>query len=176
MSIRQRGIALMVIQLLLVASIAGKYLYERATQPRAWARAAQYDPNLPIRGRYLALSPEVNACSLPAPAFNPQMILQPRQWRVRTLARRGLLVVEDARNVLPRGNTQTIWLNEQTPCDRAPLTPGVNFFIPDTAQSPFPLKPGQELWVEMTVPPEGPPRAIQLALRDHGAWKPLKFE
>jgi hypothetical protein len=25
----------------------------------------------------------------------------------------------------------------------------------DTAQSPLPLKPGQELWIEVTVPPKG---------------------
>ncbi len=183
MNFRRRGIVLIVIQVLLVASIAGKYLYERSTRPRVWVRVAQYDPNLPIRGRYLALSPEVNACDLPHDAESDKGWKDPQHgivhtnwsWTVRAVARDGQLVVEDARNVLPRGNTQSIWLNEHTPCDRARLAPGVDFFIPDTAQSPFPLKPGQELWVEVTVPPEGPPRPIQLALSDNGNWKPLKF-
>ncbi len=62
MSARNRAILLIVIQCLLVSSIAAKYLYERATRPRVWVRAAQYDPELPMRGRYLALSPEVDVC------------------------------------------------------------------------------------------------------------------
>lgn len=186
MNWRNRGIALLVIQLLLVSSIAGKYLYERMTRPRVWARAAQYDPNLPIRGRYLALSPEVDACGLPRDkgsdsgwnefrngVHSPHPILT---WRVKVVARDGKLTAENASNVLPRSETQTIWLRDDASCNRAPLTPGVLFFIPDTARSPFPLKQGQELWVEVTVPPSGPPRPIQLALSDKGAWKPLKFE
>lgn len=182
MNFRRRGIALLVIQILLVASIAGRYVYERTTRPRVWARAAQYDPNLPIRGRYLALSPEVNACALPHDAasdrgWRQEKIAHPNwEWRVKVAARDGHLVVEDARDVLPRGETQTIWLRENTSCDRAPLSPGVDFFIPDTAKSPFPLKPGQELWVELTVPPAGPPRPIQLAVNDNGQWKPLRLD
>jgi hypothetical protein len=85
-------------------------------------------------------------------------------WRSRT------------RNLLPRGNTQTIWLDAKTPCDRARLIPGVDFFIPDTASSPLRLRLGQEPWVEVSVPPEGPPRPIQLAVTDHGTWKPLTFD
>jgi hypothetical protein len=176
MNLTRRGIALLVIQVLLVASVAGKYLYERATRPRVWARAAQYDPSLPIRGRYLALSPEVDACGLPQPESGNGLTAFLPQSRVRTFAENGRLVVKDANHVLPRSETQTIWLNERTPCDHAPLSPGVDFFIPDTAQSPFPLKPGEELWVEVTVPPLGPPRPIQLAVNDNGQWKPLKFE
>ena len=64
MSSRNRAIALIVIQCVLVSSIAAKYLYERATCPRVWTRTVQYDPNLPMRGRYLALTPVVDACDL----------------------------------------------------------------------------------------------------------------
>jgi hypothetical protein len=52
----------------------------------------------------------------------------------------------------------------------------VEFFIPDTAKGPFPLKPGQELWVEVTMPPTGPPRPIQLALSTGAGFHPLRFE
>ena len=41
--------------LLLVLSLSGKLLYDRATCPRVWVKTARWDPNLPIRGRYLAL-------------------------------------------------------------------------------------------------------------------------
>jgi hypothetical protein len=32
------------------------------------------------------------------------------------------------------------------------------------------------LWVEVTVPPSGPPRPIQLAVSSEAGWQPLKFE
>jgi hypothetical protein len=183
MSYRSRTVLLIVIQCLLVSSIAGKYLYERATRPRVWARVAQFDPNLPMRGRYLALSPLVDVCSLPRdkdsqPAWMAYSKAKEKQWywHVRASARDGKLVVQDARNVLPRSETQTVWLKGDQPCERVQLTPNMDFFIPDTAKSPFPLKTGSELWVEVTVPPEGPPRPIQLAISDNGQWKPLKFD
>jgi hypothetical protein len=181
MNPRARAIALVVIQCLLVSSIAAKYLYERATCPRVWVRVAQFDPNLPMRGRYLALSPVVDACNLPHDKDSSSRWTDPNRhekvswhWQVRAYARGGKLVVEDARNVLPRTGTQTIWLNGDTSCTDAQLSP-VDLFIPDTAKSPFPLKKDQELWTEVTVPPLGPPRPIQLAISDNEQWKPLNL-
>jgi hypothetical protein len=49
----------------------------------------------------------------------------------------------------------------------------VEYFISDTAQSPFPPKKGEELWVEVTVPKMGPPRPIQLAMSKDGVFTPL---
>ena len=43
MTLRNRASALLAIQCLLVASIAAKFLYERATRPRVWVRAALND-------------------------------------------------------------------------------------------------------------------------------------
>lgn len=175
---RNRAIALLVIQCLLVSSIAAKYLYERVTRPRVWARAAQYDPELPMRGRYLALQPVVDACGL-------QQKNQPRSdksagwyetYQVRLVARGGKLVAEEARKQLPRTDYLSVIVTDTIPCERAPVSPAISFFIPESAKAPFPLEPGQELWLEVTVPPSGPPRAIQLALNDNGKWKPLKFD
>jgi hypothetical protein len=55
-----KGLAVGALQCALALSIAGKFGYDRATCPRAWVRAVRRDPELPIRGRYLALrlSPE----------------------------------------------------------------------------------------------------------------------
>ncbi len=183
MSYRARAITLLLVQCLLVSSIAAKYLYERMTRPRVWVEAAQFDPNLPMRGRYLWLSPIVNACNLPHDKESGnrwkdkdgQEKVFNWHWRVRTSARDGKLVVEDARDVMPRGDTETLWVNADAPCDRVRLS-GMYFFIPDTAQDPFPTKSGQSLWVEVTVPPVGPPRPIQLAISENGEWKPLKLE
>jgi hypothetical protein len=51
----QKGLVLAGIQCLTVMSLVGKLYYDRATCPRVWVRTAPYDPNLPIRGRYLSL-------------------------------------------------------------------------------------------------------------------------
>ena len=176
MSTRNRAVVLLVIQCLLVSSIAAKYLYERVACPRVWARAAQYDPELPMRGRYLALSPTVDACSLnmspPAKNKSPNWY---QSHEVRLVARDGNLVAEDAEHRLPRGDYQSVIVTDRIPCGRATISPGIDYFIPEHANSPFPLKAGRELWVEVTVPPSGPPRAIQLALSENGKWTVLNF-
>jgi hypothetical protein len=51
----RKGIILAALQCALVLSLTGKLFYDRATCPRIWVKTAPYDPNLPIRGRYLAL-------------------------------------------------------------------------------------------------------------------------
>jgi hypothetical protein len=61
-------------------------------------------------------------------------------------------------------------------CDALRLDTPVDFYIAEHATILTPLKPGQELWVEVTLPPQGPPRPIQLALKEDGAWKPLAFQ
>jgi hypothetical protein len=63
-----------------------------------------------------------------------------------------------------------------SPCDALHLNTSVDFYIGEHAPSPLPLKLGQELWMEVTVPAQGPPRPIQLALKDNGLWKPLAFK
>jgi hypothetical protein len=55
MTLTRKGLILAAIQCLLVLSLTGKLLYDRSTCPRVWVRTARWDPNLPIRGRYLAL-------------------------------------------------------------------------------------------------------------------------
>ena len=51
----KRSLLLAAIQVLLVLSLGGKLLVDRATLPRLWLQAAPYDPNMPIRGRYVQL-------------------------------------------------------------------------------------------------------------------------
>jgi hypothetical protein len=62
------------------------------------------------------------------------------------------------------------------PCDALVLEQPVDFFIPEHVDDPTRLKPGQELWVEVTVPPTGPPRPLQLALKQNGKWSPLALQ
>lgn len=183
------AIAVLGIQLALVVSIAGKYLYERKTCPRVWARAVAFDPELPMRGRYLSTQLEVDGCesTLPSAAHAqfPRDIngaVKPGPYVVRgaPVDFYANLKVENNRLVAVRleGNNssnegQQVWANPDTPCDRMHLQSATDFFISEHASSPLPPKHGQELWIEVTLPPKGPPRAIQLALKDNGLWKPL---
>ena len=58
MRLLHKGLILAGLQALMVLSLTGKLLYDRATCPRVWVKTAPYDPNLPIRGRYLSLQLE----------------------------------------------------------------------------------------------------------------------
>jgi hypothetical protein len=83
-----RGLILAAIQIAMLASVGGKFLYDRATLPRCWVRAAPYDPNLPIRGRYISLRLEQTVCAGTfsvagqVPFFIPENSTDPA-WRPR---------------------------------------------------------------------------------------------
>jgi hypothetical protein len=183
MSRTQRAIALLAVQAVLVLSIAAKYVYELKTCPRVWVRTAQFDPDQPLRGRYLALQLAVDACALPhdqSYRSGPIVGSNPPdrgfwRWNVRPVVQNGklvpLLASYDERPELT--DELTVW--GDGPCSRARLSKNVEYFIADTAKTPFPLKKGEELWVEVTVPPMGPPRPIQLALSKDGAFTPLNL-
>ena len=183
MSRISRAVVLLVVQAVLVLSIAGKYLYERKVSPRVWVRAAQYDPNMPLRGRYLALQLAVDACGLPRDeahhmgGFAHSVPPNPGYWRwtVTPVVQVGKLVPVLASYTDRPELTDEVTVWESRLCDRASLSKGVEYFIPDTASSPFPPRNGEELWVEITVPPMGPPRPIQLALSKDGAFTPLNL-
>lgn len=174
MSRTVRAVALLSIQAALVLSIAGKYLYERKTCPRIWVRAGQYDPSLPLRGRYFGLQLAVDACGLPHDKAHhiegysaPNQPFDPGHWRwtIRLTAQNGKLVPALAKDTDRPELTEelTQWKYDGM-CDRALLSDNVDLFVSDAAKSPFPLAKGEELWVEVTLPPTGPPRPIQLAV------------
>lgn len=183
------SLALLVIQWGLVSTIAVKYLYQRTACPRVWTRAAAFDPILPMRGRYLALQLTVDGCQSTLPtaqdaAFprgvNGAIRPGPYTLRQNTHWFRANLKVENNRLVALRieggessSQGQEVEGVAGAPCDRMQLASGTDYFISDTAPSPLPLRPGQELWIEVTVPPNGPPRPLQLALKDNDVWKPL---
>lgn len=191
------SLLLLAIQLALVCSIAAKYLYQRWSCPRVWTRSVAYDPELVMRGRYLSLQLMVDGCQSTLPSAKQAGF--PRD--VNGAAIQGPFAVRAAGNVafpaelkvvdgkllairipdpIPEqeqrasGQTVTAWAASQ--CDQMRLDQPVNFYIAEHAQSPLPLPSGGELWIEVTVPPKGPPRPIQLALKQNGAWTPLAFQ
>jgi hypothetical protein len=193
-SIAGASLLVLALQLVIVSSIAGKYLYQRWTCPRVWTRTTSYDPSLPLRGRYLSVQLMVDGCVSTLPSAAQAAI--PRDENgvqagqiytvhgpdaVNFAAR---LEVKDRKleaiRILDAQETsggQQVMAGPGTPCDRMMLATPVDFFIAEHAASPAAVQRGQELWMEVTVPPKGPPRPIQLALKDSdGAWKPLAFQ
>jgi hypothetical protein len=54
MSAMKKGLLLGIIQVAMILGVSGKLLDDRWTRPRAWALGVVYDPELPIRGKYLS--------------------------------------------------------------------------------------------------------------------------
>jgi len=187
------SIAVLVIQLVLVSSVAAKYLYQRWTCPRVWTRTAAFDPELLMRGRYLSLQLMVDGCRSTLPSakqarfardFNgvPQGFTYSidernfAEFPAVVTASNGKLVAVQAPESLDRRSTQRVLAQSGVSCDEMRLVAPVNFYIAEHAKSPVPLTAGAELWIEVTVPPKGPPRPIQLALKQHGVWEPLALQ
>jgi hypothetical protein len=152
-----RGIAVLMAHCALVLSVAGKYTWDRSRLPRAWANATPIDPSLPIRGRYVTM----------------QLRVEPRDTNVESSVAR--IVAENGHLVAYADlkGTHLIWRRRP---DVWILTEPVPFFIPEHATDPSLRAPGEELWVEVSVPPNGPPRPIRLAVKKDGVLKPLALD
>lgn len=143
----------------IVASLGAKLLVDRATRPRVWARAAPVDPNLPIRGRYVRLNVEA------VPSSEPMI----GGSHIALSVRDGQLVATPAGGAskltvrfVERGGDRVAVVNE-------PLA----YFIPEHVADPSRRPPGEELWVEVTLPRAGAPRPIQLGVKKDGMLTPL---
>ncbi len=193
MKFSKTSIALLLIQLVIVSSIAAKYYYQRATCPRVWVKAAAYDPELVMRGRYLSLQLTVDGCESTLPsAFqanfprNSDGTTRKGGFRVNwqgAVQFRAKLKVEDNKLVairIPEADERSkgvyVSAMPDSSCDAMRLQEPVEFYIAEHAGDPSRVQKGQELWMEVTVPPVGPPRPLQLALKDNGGWKPLAFQ
>jgi len=193
MKISKASVALLVVQLALVSSIAAKYLYERAKCPRVWTRAAAYDPDSVMRGRCLSLQLTVDGCQSTLTSAlrarfprNADGTTRPSGFTLGLNDRdrfRAKLKVENNKLVairIPEADLTSkgvdVMANPGDSCDAIHIAEPVNFYIAEHAADPTPHKQGQELWIEVTVPHKGPPRPIQLALKQDGVWKPLAFQ
>ena len=159
----KRGLLVTLLHLLIVLSLGGKLMVDRVTRPRVWIRAGSFSPNLPIRGRYIALNTRVRA-----PWIEQST---PGKYRPQWAA----LSAGDHELVATRSDVDTgVTLTMLTP-GTAQLSGPMLYFLPEHANDPSWLKPGEELWVEVTLPRRGPPRPIQLAVKDaQGEWHPLR--
>ncbi len=192
-SVSGASIALLVIQLAIVSSIAGKYLYQRWTCPRVWTRSVVYDPEMLMRGRYASLQLMVDGCQSTLPSAElaamprdqngvqtgtrykirgPQPVTFPARLRVDGKRLAAIRIPESE----SQSGAQMVSASPGSSCEELRLETPVDFYLGEHAANPTPVRSGQELWVEVTVPPKGPPRPTQLALKENGVWKPLALE
>jgi hypothetical protein len=157
------GMVLALVHVLLVGTLGLKLLADRARLPRAWARTVPFDPDLPIRGRYVRLRLEV--------PLDPPDSVRPGEYRriqLRTERDRLLARLDDAGPVGVR-------IDSAAGAMVAELDQPVAFFIPEHIPDPSIRPTGEELWAEVTVPRRGPPRPIRLGVRRDGALTPLEI-
>ncbi len=174
----KNAVIVALIHIALVSSLGAKLLYDRATRPRVWVRTQTYDPNLPIRGRYAALT-------LVFP--DPKPPVEPKTDTSKTVVAPIYSYWDSGKIVIVDGKATVQLCEKQFAPDCMQffhtktltgekilsLNQPVLFFLPDTAADPQRLQRGDQLWVEVTLPRKGPPRPIQLAVSSKGQWKPL---
>ena len=153
MSALMKGFVIAIVQVLLVSAIGAKFLYDRAHYPRVWAPTAPYDPNLPIRGRYVSISVLVDGKGVDASG-------DPGTFYGRFAVEGDrLIAIKDANGphmFLLRGcGDAQCWQFYE------PLA----YFIPEHVKDPSLRHAGETLWVEVTVPPKGAPRPIRLGVK-----------
>ena len=169
MTARQKGLLLAALHVLLVCTLGAKLLYDRATRPRVWVQVATYDPDLPIRGRYLAFNLQVPMEGFTA-RENPSSYMNPYSPdRCDLQLRKGALTAVGN----PNGE---YWITSRIVEGKliALVSTQTPLFIPENADVPNPRAgSGEELWIEATIPKNGPPRPIRLATKKNGVLTPL---
>jgi len=86
------------------------------------------------------------------------------------------LSVEDGKLVAHRSTDRKgvrVWL--LGPGGRYRVVAPLAFFLPPDVPDPSRLEPGEELWIEVSVPGNGPPRPVRLGIRKGTVLRPLEF-
>jgi hypothetical protein len=162
----QKGLILAGAQLALVTSLAAKYAIDRARLPRVWVQTMAYDPDLPIRGRYLSVRLRVSPDNVYGSPRNSSGEMRDITLSVRD----GHLVATSADH--PTGlHVSRRFINRGEPVTA--LMEPVAFFLPEHAMDPSVRRAGEELWMEVTVPKTGPPRPIRLAIKRGESLTPV---
>jgi hypothetical protein len=161
-----KGLVVAALQALLVASVGAKFLSDRARYPRLWVETAPYDPDLPIRGRYVSIALRVEA---EREAARARAERAPDMFPARLEARGDALVaVEDDAD-------GRHWVRRARCAERDcwQLSEPLAYFIPEHAIDPSRPSAGAALWAEVTLPPTGAPRPIRLGIGRGGAIEPI---
>lgn len=169
-----KGILLAVLHVTLVCTLGAKLLYDRAHRPRVWVKSAIYDPNLPIRGKYLSLTIEVPAEGFTSHTQTLGYGNTIQNYESFSPSRCNLVLRGD--HLVAVGNEDgEFWANvHRHNQDMVANTNGETaYFLPEHKLGPILRSRGEELWFEATIPRKGPPRPIRLGIKRDGVLTPL---
>jgi hypothetical protein len=172
----EKGLLFAVIQVALVSSLGAKLLWDRGTSPRGWAATRGYDPDLPIRGRYINISLLVKADKV-FPALPEAKDTAPfytyASQNVYLTAENGRIVA----NLADHFTGLTVSGPQRQDGEMlATLSPPLVYFLPEHAVNPMSGRPAGTLFLEVTLPPKGPPRPIRLGTKVGSEITPLAPE
>jgi hypothetical protein len=174
MKAARKGIVLALVHIALIGTLGAKLMIDRSRYPRVWAKSVPFDPDLPIRGRYVRLRLEAKAdAPFTAKEEEKHLYRDSPAGFGRIYRNADLMVRDGALIAVPNDEGQTAVQAIIGQEDRAQLTVPVAFFIPEHVPDPSMRPAGEELWVEVTVPAKGPPRPIQLGVKKDGTIVPL---
>lgn len=170
-----RSLALVVIQVALAGSAVGLYAVQRAMCPRVWAQAEMVG----AAGRYAELRLTVDGCRSTLPsAFHavfPRDVNgvaggktytirgeQPLVFLAELRAEDGRLeaIREEGTEHAPRG--ETVRAEPGTSCAAMRLEKPVDVYAAKGTAEFLQRGPGQVIWAEVTVPPKGMPRVVEV--------------
>jgi uncharacterized membrane-anchored protein len=156
----RKGLIVAAIHLAFVGSLGAKLLIDRATRPRVWARTAPVDPDHPLRGRYVQMRVEGEPIGFGKEQSGGGVVLVPRGESL------GLQPTSEDTGL-------TAHLTSRDGREIAVLDDSLAYFIPEHVPDPSIRAAGEELWVEVTLPKQGPPRPIRLGVKKDGVLTPL---
>lgn len=160
MTARSKAWLLATLHVAIVVTLGIKLQIDRAMLPRVWARTAPVDPSLPIRGRYVRLRIEAEpGAELSTNTTSLVVAFEARDDRLMAIPGAGAIAAQ----VEQRDGRRVVVPYQTLAC-----------FIPDDTPDPSLRQPGEELWVEVTVPRRGLPRPLRLGVRRDGVLTPLK--
>ena len=142
------SLVLLAVQAVLVCTVVASYAWQRHHYPRVWTRAYGYDPQLPLRGRYLSLQVSIDGCSSTLPSAKQALFQRDFTGAVKP----GPYAIQPVPNVqfsaslqVVNGQLQAVFLSNEEqrrfgqivqaqpekPCQQMLLRAPVNFYIAD---------------------------------------------
>jgi len=165
------AVVIAVLQGAFVATLAVQHRWDRERLPRAWVQARPEAVARPVNGRYLRVPV--------LPAADPGLVPQERTLNQRVVFRPAPVTLEARDGKLLAHKAPASKVHFVFPHNRkdetAVLWPPVELFVPPGGGDPSRLLAGGELWLEVSVPPQGAPRALRAGRMKDGKIVPIEF-
>lgn len=176
-----KGLTVALLHIVIVSSLGAKLLYDRGHRPRVWVQVANYDPDLPIRGRYLSLNLEVPVEGITitkaSNSYSKDKNGNPIYWEIVNPSRCDLVLRNNVLTAMGDQDGEYLLFVRETPGQPSVLVVDTRtpFFIPEHLDTGA-IRRSAELWMEATIPRKGPPRPIRLAARKNGVLVPFDID